>query len=210
MEKTFHRYTPEEWIAVRPDKKHLASYITYKPNMLSIELCDQLVSIYDQNPSLHTIKTQGADHFRFSQLNLTAACDQPIIAAAHQLVVKQIVPAIKQYHIDVDALDADTRLPTRYGFEEIRINRTENNGRDGFGLHTDVGDYASARRFITALFYLRDNEIGGDAAFPELGISFKPTKGAMLIFPSTWQYLHCGYKPIDQPKYIMTTFCHYV
>lgn len=204
------RLAPEDYMTWRPDKTHLAFYITYKPNVLPSSLCNELLQLYDKNSQLHITHAQGEGHFRFDQLNVTDNQHIPLFKHLHAHVVNYTVRAIGEYMIDIDAQDAPTRIPEKYGFEHFRINRTMNNGKDGFGLHTDVGDYASARRFITALYYLNDIPEGGDAAFPKLGFSCQPKKGSMLIFPSTWQYLHCGFKPISDPKYIMTTFCHYL
>lgn len=204
------RILPEDYMGQRPTKDHLAYYITFKPNVLPDDLCDFLVKTYDDNPKLHVTRSQGEGHFKFDQLNLTEVSQQEPFKSLHSYVMHYTQQAIEQYMIDIDANDAQTRIPKNYGYEHIRINRTMNNGKDGFGRHTDVGDYPSARRFVTALYYLATNEEGGDAAFPELGFSCKPVKGSMLIFPSTWQYLHCGLKPISNPKYIMTTFLHYL
>ena len=35
-------------------------------------------------------------------------------------------------------------------------------------------------------------------------------KGSMLMFPPLWPWLHAGTKPINEPKYIMQTYLHYV
>jgi len=32
----------------------------------------------------------------------------------------------------------------------------------------------------------------------------------MLMFPPMWPWLHAGTKPINEPKYIMQTYLHYV
>lgn len=210
MDIAYKRYTPEEWMQARPDKTHLAYYITFRNSVLPDELCDELVKTYNENPQLHVTRAQGEGHFKFDQLNLTDASKDEPFTSLHKAVCNYTIPAIKQYYVDIEASDAATRLPTRYGFEHFRINKTMNNGKDGFGWHTDVGDYASARRFVTVLYYLDDIDVGGDAAFPMLGISCYPKKGSLLCFPSTWQWLHCGLKPISNPKYIMTTFCHYL
>lgn len=205
------RIDPAEYMAQRPDKTHLAYYVTFKPNVLSDDLCDSLMQLYDKHPEHHIEQVQG-DHLRFMQMNLTDCANKKLqpFYDLHSKIVSITTSAVDDYFRDVEADDAPTRIPKHYGFEQFRINRSANNGKDGFGLHVDVGNYASARRFVTVLYYLETNEEGGDASFPMLGFSLKPVKGSLLCFPSTWQYLHCGLKPISNPKYIMTTFCHYL
>ncbi len=204
------RIAPEDYMAQRPGKDHLAYYISFRPNVLPDVLCDALVEAYDNNPDMHINWVQSQGKFKFSQFNLTEASKLKQFENLHNQVVFRTQQAIKQYFIDVDVADSHTQIPEKYAFEHIRINRTANNGKEGFGPHTDVGDYDSARRFVTVLYYLTTVEEGGDAAFPNLGFSCKHTKGSLLIFPSTWQYLHCGFKPLSSPKYIMTTFLHYI
>lgn len=201
------RIKADEYMKQRPSKEFLAHYVTFRPNVLDSILCDKLIKMYDDHPELHIQQQQA--HFKFNQFDLTAnrnkLNDRFDILHAH--VVGAAQRGMKQYVKDVDS---EFQIPIEFGYEHFRINRTDNNGKDGFGEHTDVFNYESARRYITALFYLNDIKEGGDAAFPTLGFSVKPAKGSMLCFPSNWLYLHCGLKPISDPKYIMTTFAHYL
>lgn len=201
------RIHPNDYMSTRTDKLHLAHYITFKPNVLDDSTCDALVALYEANTDKHVLRQQG-EHLRFMQLNLTENVHLREFHDLHATVANTTVKALKEYFVDTGC-EVDGMIPRTYGLEQLRINKTANNGKDGFGPHTDVGDHASARRFITALYYLNDVDVGGDAAFPNLGFSCRPVKGSMLIFPSTWQYLHQGFKPISQPKYILTSFCHY-
>ena len=83
------------------------------------------------------------------------------------------------------------------------------NDKDEFQEHVDVGDYASARRFLVFFLYLNDNE-GGETSFSEYGLKVKPKTGSLLMFPPTWTYLHTGHKPIKLPKYIIGSYLHYL
>lgn len=209
MENKYHRYTPDEWMQARPDKRFMAHYVTYYPNMLPVSVCESLMKNFDQHPELQVLQDQGGDKFRFMQTNVTTNADKEPWKSLHSIVVSALTKGVAFYKQDTKFETVDT-LPPNFAFEHVRINRTANNGKDGFGHHMDVGDYASARRFVTLLFYLNDIEEGGDAAFPHLGMSMKPTQGSLLVFPSPWMFVHCGLKPISHPKYIMTSFCHYL
>ena len=83
------------------------------------------------------------------------------------------------------------------------------NNIDEFKEHVDVGDYASARRFLVFFLYLDDNE-AGETSFTNYDIKVKPKAGRLLMFPPTWTYLHTGHKPKDKPKYIIGSYLHYV
>lgn len=203
------RFTPIEYTEQKTqDKTRLDYYITFKPNVLSDEVCDNLVALYDTHPNLHIKQSQG--NFKFDQLNLTAASTLDEFASIHSHVAQVSMRSIQEFFQDQLCYESPNRIPKKFGLEQFRINRSANNGIDGFGNHVDVGDHESARRFLTVLYYLDTIEEGGDAFFPDFGFSCKPVKGSCLIFPSTWQYLHCGLKAISNPKYIMTTFAHYL
>jgi len=47
-----------------------------------------------------------------------------------------------------------------------------------------------APRDISFLFYLNEEFGGGELEFPELGLTIKPKKGMMIVFPSYKEYIH--------------------
>ena len=69
--------------------------------------------------------------------------------------------------------------------------------------------YNSARRFLVFFMYLNNND-GGETTFPDYDISVKPEAGKVLVFPPLWTFRHAGQKPINQPKYIIGSYLHYV
>ena len=103
----------------------------------------------------------------------------------------------------------EKQWPERFGFEEIRFKRYLPNDKDEFKEHVDVGDYASARRFLVFFLYLNDN-YGGHTSFSEYDTVVQPKTGRLLMFPPTWTYLHTGHKPLNTSKYIIGSYLHYV
>ncbi len=105
--------------------------------------------------------------------------------------------------------------PPQYGFEEFRMKRYLPEEKQYFGFHTDVGDHASAKRFLAFLWYLNDVEEGGETVFrfrkddPNI-ITVKPKAGRVLVFPPTWTYPHEGLPPISGPKYVVSSYLHYL
>ena len=55
-----------------------------------------------------------------------------------------------------------------------------------------------------------ENFKGGETEFPDLDLTISPECGTMLLFPSTWTYLHRGNTPISNDKYILGSYLHYV
>ena len=58
-------------------------------------------------------------------------------------------------------------------------------------------------RSITYIFYLNDIHNDGYTEFYN-GLKIQPRQGHCLIFPATWSFVHRGYPPKDETKYIIT------
>jgi len=90
-----------------------------------------------------------------------------------------------------------------YLFFKIQHNKI-NEGR--YWFHTDESvDYINGNlinRHLTYLYYLNDVQDGGETIF--MNCKVKPKKGRLIIFPSTWTYIHGGNTPISNDKYILT------
>ena len=58
-------------------------------------------------------------------------------------------------------------------------------------------------RYLTFIWYLNDIKNDGYTEFID-GTRIQPKAGRFLMFPSTWTYIHRGYPPKDEVKYICT------
>ena len=59
-------------------------------------------------------------------------------------------------------------------------------------------------RVLTFIWYLNDIEQGGHTGFTYKTV--KPECGKFVMFPATWDYVHCGFDAKD--KYIVTGWLH--
>ena len=59
-------------------------------------------------------------------------------------------------------------------------------------------------RVFTYMWYVNDVEIGGETEFLDGKYKIRPKAGTLVIFPSTWTYIHKGNVPISDDKYIIT------
>ena len=57
-----------------------------------------------------------------------------------------------------------------------------------------IDDSPQWHRRVSVIYFLNDGYEGGDMFFPNFGVSYKPAKGDLLIFPSGYMYKH-----INQP-----------
>lgn len=82
---------------------------------------------------------------------------------------------------------------------------------DGYIWHNDFGnggmglDYGV--RILTYIWYLNDVEEDGYTEFMD-GTKVQPKAGRILIFPCTWEFMHRGYPPKSEDKYICTGWLH--
>lgn len=106
-------------------------------------------------------------------------------------------------------------FPEEFDLEQFRVKRYDPNDKDVFNWHVDVGDYASAKRFMVCFFYLNDVEEGGETGFSWLNndddaVVCLPKEGNAVMFPPMWMYPHKGMMPKSGPKYILSTYAHYL
>ena len=181
----------------------MKKYIRTYDNVLPHALCKTLIDKFEINTDQH-IQTDLDDHRHFTEININEHQDWSVIVKS---LYNGLKPYIQKYKEDCDI--QPKQWPDKYGFEQIRMKRYLPNDKDEFKNHVDVGDYASARRFMVFFLYLNDN-YGGHTSFSEYDTVVQPKAGKLLMFPPTWTYLHAGHKPIETPKYIIGSYLHYL
>lgn len=179
----------------------LSDLIRVYPSVLSPEQCQQLVDGFADRADQHLVHT--GEGMRFAELNLTQHW-----AEGHDLAFLAILPMFEAYSRDLGI--GATQWPAELAFEQLRIKAYRPGGEDRFDPHVDVQDHPSARRFLAALLYLNDVEEGGETEFLPWGQTIPPRAGTLLLFPPLWPWLHAGRPPISGPKWILSTYLHYV
>jgi len=69
-----------------------------------------------------------------------------------------------------------------------------------YNWHNDSKIEHGRERILTFIWYLNTIEEGGQTGFKYKNI--KPETGKFVFFPSTWDYIHCGFETNN--KYIIT------
>jgi len=70
--------------------------------------------------------------------------------------------------------------------------------------HCEQDCVEHSRRIAAYIVYLNDVEDGGETEFLYQAKRVKPTKGTVVIFPSSYTHFHRGNPPISGDKYILT------
>jgi prolyl 4-hydroxylase len=181
----------------------LNDFIHIYENALESNICDLLISLFDQTSDKHErFDNEGKPNF--TQFNLTENKEiSSEVNQIHNHVIKNVFTYRDRYYEFVD-----TRVfPKDHAFEQFRIKKYNPGGEDRFDTHVDVLDYSSARRFLSFMWYLNDVETGGETVFKDMII--QPKKGTLLVFPPLWLFPHKGNPSISDSKYIMSTYLHY-
>jgi len=181
----------------------MKKYIKTYDNVLPMNLCKTLIDKFEQSQD-QWVKTDLENHRHFTEININQHPDWEGMVKGLYSTLKPYIAKYKE-----DCKITNTQWPTKYGFEQIRFKKYLPNNKDEFKSHVDVGDYASARRFLVFFLYLNNN-FGGQTSFEEYNTVVQPERGKLLMFPPTWTYLHAGHKPLKQPKYIIGSYLHYI
>lgn len=178
-------------------------FIRVYDQVLTSNVCDYLIKIFEDNFDKH----ERVDNNRrptFTQFNLTQNQKlTPEIFNIHNFLISKVFEYKKKYY----SLFDEICFPLNHNFEQFRIKKYQNDGKDAFDKHVDILDYESSRRFLSFMWYLNDLDDGGETVFEDIII--KPKQGSMVIFPPMWMFPHAGKSPISSEKYILTTYLHY-
>lgn len=182
----------------------LNSLIRVHDDVLPADICAYLVDFYERNADRHQ-RIDDSNRPAFTQLNFT---DVHGVTAesekVHEFVVSRVIALRDNYYSFVDP----RCFPSENDFEQFRIKKYRNDGRDLFDTHVDVRNQASARRFLSFIFYLNQVEEGGETIF-YTGTTVKPRTGRVVVFPPLWMFPHKGCPPVSREKYILSTYLLY-
>lgn len=71
--------------------------------------------------------------------------------------------------------------------------------------HFDGGS-SDVSRQVSCICYLNDNYEGGELEFPNFGVKIKPEAGMLILFPSSYPYLHHAHSIKNGVKYNLVTW----
>ena len=126
----------------------MKKYIKVYDNVLPEEHCKTLIDKFELNKD-QQVSTDLENHRHFTEININQHVDWKSMVDGLYTTLR---PYVERYKKDCNI--KDKQWPDKFGFEQIRFKRYLPNDKDEFKEHVDVGDYASARRFLVFfLFY---------------------------------------------------------
>lgn len=170
-------------------------------NALDLDTCRNLIDVYESNPEYHeTYNDQKL--LNFNQFNFTNNQNTDKEKSLHEILVNKVLDYKIDYYNFVDS----RVFPIDNHFEHFTIKKY--NIGEYYNTHVDVFDHSSSRRYLCFLFYLNNVIDGGETVFADHSIT--PEIGKLLIFPPMWTFPYKEVSPINTPKYILTTYLHYI
>ena len=182
------------------------TFIKVYDNAIPNLLCDKLIKKFESNQEQwekRDKRTQDRGNLSFNEIHLFKYMD------TWKPEVEALADIFKMYTDDYKKQYSQFMFPPKYGIEPFKMKKYEANGIDEFGYHVDVNSTGSMNRWLAFFCYLSDNE-GGETEFQYQNEVTHCKKGTMVIFPPMWPWLHKGAKPVNEPKYFLGSYLHYV
>ena len=184
----------------------MENYIRTYQKKFSDDECSGMVNWFEvQDEHNYTEHTVLQGHRKFDEINLNKHREETMQTQLD--IYDRFGRILETYKQDVKL--HPKAWPEESKWEEIRLKRYKANSGN-FLNHVDVGNHDSARRFLVVFLYLNTVEKGGETEFPTFDLKVSAERGKVLVFPSTWTYLHRGNTPISNDKYILGSYLHYV
>lgn len=185
--------------------KTLRDYVIVADNMLSKDICDYAINLFDQSANYH--ENHKTDGYNFTQLNVTRNSINDGCKQLHNILVQASLDALKYYK---QSIPESLFWPDRTALEEFRIKKYLPSTDDRFDDHIDAANLSTSKRYLVFFWYLNDVIEGGETQFPSLDISVKPKTGRVLIFPPMWMFPHRANKVISNSKYMVGSYLHFI
>jgi len=186
--------------------RHTLDFIMAIERALPARVCESLIKKFEKYSEDQIDRDES--YYKFKEINLHehGGFEEEI-----EVIKNSAEHVLKHYKHELGI----KYFPKEFDLEQFRMKRYDPNDEDQFDWHVDVGDRASAKRFMVCLFYLNDVEEGGETAFDwdndeERAVVSLARQGNVVLFPPLWMYPHKGTKPKSGPKYILSTYAHYL
>ena len=189
----------------------MEKFIQVYHDVISQEKCQYFIDKFEAHPEMQEVQNNSKGK-TLTMMNLMNSPDTPFREDLNFLG-NIFMDYVEKYKDDCDI--KSFQFPKKFGVEAFKIKRYLPNTTDEFPEHVDVFDYETARRFLVIFIYLNSN-FGGATELP-LKSQYDNhkfvshcTQGSILMFPPLWPWIHAGRKPVDEPKYIIGSYLHYV
>ena len=193
-------------------------FVFVKDKAFTDEFCDQIVdhfNLFEEHGLTvegHSGKGLDYDTKRTTDLDILQIPDlekrysNVITSKFNDYLIKEYLNKLpSQEHFPGNHLFFDSTF-----YECLNVQRYKQGEGHYNAWHIETGNFQMSRRMFAFILYLTDVNEGGETELLYSGMKIAPKKGRLLIFPSTFPYVHKGHMPLDNDKYILTTWLSFV
>jgi len=191
------------------------NFIGIYPSAVSPEYCDRVINYFEKLIAEGRILTrqshEGASHiFKHNKVHyLENQADEQLILDNNTHMVKEFCSGVNgaylQYQQEIGVL---TSLGQHGISESVSIQKTAPG--EGYHVwHCENANVMTGRRIALIILFLNDVVDGGETEFLYQHLRVQPTKGTILICPSGFTHTHRGNPPLQDNKYIMTSWIEF-
>jgi hypothetical protein len=199
----------------------MEDYFLYEiENNLSSDLCKEIISKFEKDENKYNTLVESCR--KSSGLQISIDSNWKTIS---ELLFERFINGFDKYkqHITSNSYLLNNYQENEFLFikdnlldnlviYEFKLCKYEkNNGFEKWhadSLTRDTVLMLKQYRLLGFIWYLNDVDVGGETEFLYKG-KIKPTTGKLLLFPSTWNYIHRGNIPISCDKYIIVGWIGY-
>jgi hypothetical protein len=190
------------------EKPHVFSDLIWsKHNALTKEFCDHCIQKFEEDPNKYQGLTGDGVRLNTKQSIDLALSGVDSWKDEDRIFFKSLNESAKEYVSkisDMFGIDGAAKAFRDCGYQ---IQKTVPGGF--YKWHNDFSctNEDRAPRYLTFIWYLNDVHEDGYTEFID-GTRIQPEAGKLIIFPATWTYMHRGYPPKSENKYICTGWLH--
>jgi len=178
---------------------NFSDFIWTEENSLSNKFCDSAIDKFENSSGLYDGVVGGGhrpDIKKTKDLHITAGSNYDLyLRDKANSGIEKYFNHCRSFHPICSLPAGQELLFDSYGFHEVWIMQKYKS--DGyFKWHSDDNGI----RVLSFIWYLNTLD-DGHTEFID-GTKIKPEKNKLLIFPSNWNYIHCGNQP-SSVKYII-------
>ncbi len=182
--------------------------IFYVKELISEDLCRQLIALYAADPHRHPGHTASAAGDKQLETNVKVSTDldvetdgvwTAVFAELHTAVTGVVQNIAAQF----PSLQVAPLRCTGYKIQHYKKDEGH------FKWHFDALGPGGWDRQLALIVYLNSVADGGETCFHRQSLKFKPVAGDALFFPTFWTHLHCGEVPRSADKYIISSFIQF-
>jgi hypothetical protein len=185
-----------------------------KSNVLSSDFCNHVIDKFENDDRKHQglvgYKRQTSTIKKSMDLNISSCSDWKDEDNIFYNSLKENFPEYSEH-----CNNYGPHFPYAYVGNELNGNSKDSgyqiqrtNPGEYYKWHHDGWIENKFIRLVTYIWYLNDIKEDGYTEFSN-GMKIQPEEGKLLIFPATWTYVHQGYPPKSETKYICTGWISY-